>query len=85
MNEAFSITDIYSDDETEQGRYVIDKLRNNEFNPMFSSEVLYNNVRDGDKISLSYTYLDSDYKDSNLFNSCFGDAYFDNDDNYYLI
>lgn len=85
INELFRITDINYENESDMGEFVIDRLRNDNLGVGYDIDDFYTKTVDGDDITLSYTYKEDDYNNSNVFNSCFGDTYFESDDNYYVI
>lgn len=85
INELFRVTDINYEDDSAMAGYVIDRLRNYDLSPGYNIENFYTKRVDGDKITLSYIYDEYNYDNSNVFNSCFGDVYFDSNEDYYVI
>lgn len=85
INELFRVTNIPYDDDIAMAGYVIDGLRTYDLSPGYNIEGFYNRNIDGDKITLSYIYDEDNYGNSNVFDSCFGEAYFDSNEDYYVI
>lgn len=85
INELFRVTNIPYDDDIAMAGYVIDRLRNYDLSPGYDIDNFYTKSVDGDKIKLSYIYDEDNYGDSNVLNSCFGDVYFDSNEDYYVI
>lgn len=85
INELFRITDINYENESDMGEFVIDRLRNDNLGVGYDIDDFYTKTVDGDDIILSYTYKEGSYGNSNAFNSCFGNIYFDSNEDYYVI
>lgn len=85
INELFRVTNINYENESDMGEYVIDRLRNDNLSVGYNIDDFYTKTVDGDDITLTYTYKDDSYDNSNVFNSCFGSTYFESTEDYYVI
>lgn len=85
INQIFTVTDVYYDNDKEMGSHVIKVLKEEKFHPTYLTEDFYTKEINKDKINLSYTYKNDSYEGSNIFNFCFGDVYYDSTDDYYVL
>ena len=87
INRIFTITNNILETDTKEdiAKKVINDLRGNNFKPSYESDDLYNKKVNGDNIELNYTFKSNDFKTSNIFTYCFGNYFFDSNEDYYLI
>lgn len=68
----------------ESGEKFIKKIKTTDLNPIYDSDYIYTKTMEKNKIKLFYIYKDN-YNLSKVFNSCFNNIYYDNNENYYVI
>ena len=83
MKKIFNIGDKYYDDDRQMGEYVINYIKENDLQSLDGK--YYQKKIDGNQVSLNYTYSKEKFPDSIVFNSCFGDTYYEKTKNYYVI
>lgn len=83
MKKIFNVGDKYYDDDRQMGEYVIDYLKTNSLHSL--EDNYYQKKIMDNRINLNYKYSKEEFPNSIVFNSCFGDTYYESTKNYYVI
>lgn len=85
LNDVFSISTEYYDNENERGASIIKKIKTEELKATYDMSGSFDKTIKNDNITLNYNYNNDDYKVSKIFNYCFSETHYDSTDDYYAI
>ena len=85
LNYLNDIFDFSTTNNNENNISVIEQLKTEDLQATSNGEDLFQKTIKNNQITLSYNYNSTNYKISNIFNTCFNNTYYDSTENYYVI